>query len=177
MKKMKNKNILALNLTLIVLLLVGLTSSAGISLPYWKDHPLEMNYGDTKIVDLNLQNMVGNDDITVDVAITQGSDIAKLEQTRYTAKAGTSDTIIPIIIKVPSNYDKNLQTVEVEVKTVNSDQGGMVNLGTGWKNSFNVILSEKPVTAGNLMAVIVGLIIAIIVLAIIIFILIRRKRK
>ena len=75
-----NKKInLGLGIIFGILLLANVVSSAGIVSPYWKDYPLEMSYGETKIVNFVLQNMVGNQDITVNVKLVQGSEIATLE--------------------------------------------------------------------------------------------------
>ena len=167
---------------LIVLSLFSFISSAGIASPYWENNPLNMNYGETKTIELNLQNMVGDEDITVKVIIKQGEDIATLDKDTYTAAAGTSDTLIPLTIKIPENYGKPSQTVEIETKTVTQDQGGMVTLGTGLTTKFDVLLSEKSDSAsggesGSSTAKIIALVIAIIVLILIIFFVMKRKRK
>jgi hypothetical protein len=177
MKKFTKNKILFVELFFIGLIMLGVVSAAGIVSPYWQDYPLQMNYGEAKIINFTLQNMVGNKDITVDVKISKGSDITTLDKTTYTAKAGTSGTLIPITIKIPQNYDKQIQTVELEIKTVNGNAGGMVSLGVGWTPSFNVVVSEKPVQKSTWVGIIVGLILIIIILAAIIFIVIYRRRK
>lgn len=160
----------------LALILVGTVSAAGIGSPYWKGHPLNMNYGQTKIINFKLQNMVGDEDIKVKVEITQGSDIARLETAIYEAPAGTSDTIIPITIAIPLDYEKTIQEVTLEARAVAEDTGGMVSLGTGWTTSFDVILTEKPVEKSSLVGMIIILVIAIIIALIIIFILAKRRK-
>ena len=157
-------------------LLAGFVGAAGIVSPYWKDYPLQMNYGETKMVNFNLQNMVGDEDITIEVMIKQGSEIATLEQTTYTAAAGTSDTMIPLRIIVPENYDKQIQTISLEFKSVAPSEQGMVVLGTGWTTSFDVIISQKEVPKSALMNLIIILAIVLLILAIIIFVLVRRRK-
>lgn len=175
--KMKNKILIALEFIFIVALLTALVSAAGIASPYWKDYPLYMNYGETKVVNFNLQNMVGEDDITVKAEIKEGGDIASLETDTYTAKAGTHDTMIPVTITIPKDYDKNLQRVKLEVTTVASDQEGMITLGTTWTTTFNVILSDKPVERSSLIGVIIGLVIAILIALVIILFLLKKRRR
>ncbi len=174
---MKDKLTTTFVLAFTVLSIIGFANAAGIVSPYWQDYPLSMNYGETKVVNFNLQNMVGNKDVTVEVNLKQGSEIATLEKTTYTAKTGTSDTIIPLTITIPKDFDKQVQRIELEVKTVNPSTGGMVVLGTGWTASFDVIISEKPVEKSTLLGIIIGLIAVILVLAVIIFIIVLRKKR
>ncbi len=172
---MKNKITLILGIILIVLS-ASFVSAAGIVSPYWKDYPLEMHFGETKTANFILQNMVGDTDITVNVEIKEGENVASLEKETYTARAKTSDTIIPLKITIPEDYGKSIQKIELEIKTVTTDQGGMVTLGTGWTSSFNVIISEKPVSRTALVGIIIGILIILIVLVIIILILLKKRR-
>ncbi len=160
----------------LVLIFLGSISAAGIASPYWKDYPLLMNYGETKIVNFNLQNMVGDKDITVEVTLKSGGDIATLEKTTYTAEAHTSDTLIPLTITIPKDYPRDFQKIELEVKTVSPDQEGMVSLGTGWTTSFNVILSNDE-KSSNLTGVVIFLIILIVILGVIIFALVNKRKR
>ena len=172
---MKIKNILFTAILLVVT--INIISAAGVASPYWNDYPLQMNYGESKIIDFNFQNMVGDKDITIEVSIKQGDDIASLSQTRFTAQARTSDTMIPVKITIPQNYNKAVQKVELEFKTVTADTGGMVTLGTAWTSSFNVVLSEKPVKSSTWIGIIIALIVALIVLITIILVLVKKKKK
>lgn len=173
---MKNKELTSI--LCMALLILPLVSSAGIASPYWESNPLEMNYGQTRVVDLNLQNLVGDEDITVRVEITEGSEIASLASNTYTAVAGTSDTLIPVTISIPENYDKSIQRVIISAQTVSDESDeGMVALGTGWTTSFDVIISQAQVQeesdSNSLWLIII--IIAIIVVIIFIFVLRRRE--
>jgi len=172
---MKNKLYFAICAVFLAVALVASISAAGIVSPYWKDYPLTMNYGETKIVNFELQNMVGDKDITVEVVLKQGGDIASLEKTTYTAKVHTSDTVIPLTIVVPEDYSKSFQKIEMDVKTVNEDTGGMVTLGTGWTTSFNVIFEEQE-SGTSFTWIVLGLILVVLILGIVIFVLIRRRR-
>jgi len=176
--KMKNKIKLTFGAIFAVLILISFINASGIVSPYWKDYPLEMNFGETKIANFVLQNMVGDEDITVKAELKQGTDIASLEQDTYTAKAGTSDTIIPVKITIPKDYGKSIQQISLEVKTIEAEQGGMITLGTGWTTSFNVIISEKPISKNFLIGLIVALIsVTIILVLIILIILLKRRTK
>jgi len=159
-----------------VLLLVGSVSAVGIVSPYWKDYPLNMEYGETKVVEFNLQNMVGNEDITVEVNIKQGYNIASLDKTTYTAKAKTYDTMIPLKITIPKDFSKQVQPIEVEVNTVSPETGGMINIGAGFIASFDVIVAKNEVEKSTLVWIILGLVAALIVLLLLILFVIRKRK-
>ena len=174
---MKNTKNIVIGLFVLISMLV-FVSASGIVSPYGKQRQLEMAPGESKIVDLNLQNMVGSEDITVKVEIKQGGDIATLEKDTFTAEAGTYDTTIPVLITLPRNYNKQIQEVTLDIKAVTSEVGsGMVNLGTGWMVSFNVVITEKPVKSSTWAGIITGLVLVILILAIVIFTIIKRKKK
>lgn len=172
---MENKIKLTLELVFVFLILSG-CASAGLVSPYWKDRPLEMNYGETKTVNFVLQN-VDDKDVTYQVNLKQGTDIATLEQTTYTAKAKTEDTLVPLTIKIPKDYDKEIALIELEFKEATLNQGGMVTLGVGYTTSFNVIISEKPVGRSSLLGVIIILAIAILLALAIILVLLKKKKR
>lgn len=175
---MKNQKSLIIAGVFLSLILIGLVSAAGISPPYWEGYPLQMNYGETRVINFNLQNMVGNEDINVKVSINEGLDIASLEKTTYSAKIGTSDTLIPLKITIPKNYNKQLQRVSLEFNSINPSEEGMVTLGTGWTTSFDVVLSEKPIDKRSLVWIIILLSAVVLVLALIVYLMLsRRKRK
>jgi len=172
---MKNKTNLMFGIVFAVLT-ISFISAAGIVSPYWESYPLEMHFGETKVAEFTLQNTVGTEDITVKAEIKEGQNIATLEKDTYTAKAGTADTKIPVTITIPKNFDKSVQQVKLEVRTITPDQGGMITLGAGWTTSFNVILSEKPVEKNTLIWMIFALIIALIILILIILFLVYKRR-
>ncbi len=161
---------------LLALLIVGSVSAAGIVLPYNENHPLMMSYGETKVVNFNFQNMVGDEDIVVKIDLKQGGDIASFEKDTYAVPLG-SEVNIPLTIKIPDDYGKAVQNIEFNVNTV--EQGveeGMVGLSTGWRVSFDVIFSEKEVEKSTLVWIILGLVIALIVLLLLIFFVIKKRK-
>lgn len=153
-------------------------SSVGGGSLYSSDNPLQMNYGETKKIDILLTNKdADNLDRTFEIQIKEGSEIASLEKTTYIVKGG-SEMNIPLTISISKDYNKQVQKIELSYKIVTSNQGGMVSLGIGGTiASFNVILSEKEVSKSTLSTIIIILIVAIIVLALIIYMLLLRKRK
>ena len=175
---MKKKEIIGGIFLIFLIYLVPFIYSAGLGSPYWEDYPLYMHYGETKIIHFNLQNRIGDKDMTVKATITEGNDIASLEEQVFTIKAGTSDTMIPVKISIPKDYPKKMQTVRLDVKEIVEAGGGMIKLGSGWSTAFNVVLSEKPVEKNVFVSIIIILIIALILAlsAILILIIIRKKK-
>ena len=164
---MKNKIIL---ITL-ALILISTISAFGISSPYWEDNPLVMEKGETKVVNLNIQNMVGNEDITIRAEVIQGEEIISLKQDTFLIKAGTSDTIIPLEITIPKDIEDNNQTIKIDFKKV--IQGGEgIPLGTGMSISFDIIANESP-KKNYFLIILIG----VILLLIIIYLAIKKNKK
>jgi len=172
MVKMKNKFFI---LGLFSLLLVGFVS-AGVIQPHWDTHPVNMDFGETKIVNFKLTNSEAQE-VTYEVEIIKGGDIASLEQIRYTVPAQTENTIAPLTITIPGDYDRQVQRIELLFKIVGGEEPGMVGLTTGYLASFDVILTEKPVEKSSLVGIIIALIAIIVILAVIILILAKRRRR
>ena len=172
---MKKTNVLFFASFFIVLTL-NLVSS-GVVNPYWADNPLYMNYGETKVVEFTLQNRLGTEPATYEVEIKKGSDIAALAKTTYSVPVGSIDTKVPLTIKIPKDYDKSVQQIELLFKMVTPEQTGTITLSTGYYSSFDVLLSEKPVSKSTLSWIIVFLIITLIVLAAIILVILKKRRR
>ncbi len=175
--KMKNKIILAFASIFLVLVLTVFVSAWGVSSPYWdkgasEPSSLDIYLGETKTVDLNIQNMAGNEDIVVKAEIKKGAEIASLEKDTYSIKLGTSENAL---LKITAPLTIGTYKVEVEFKTITSGGTGGVAMGTGYTISFDVMVSEKPRAAGALIWVI--LIAVVIAIAVVIYLIIKRKNK
>ncbi len=158
-----------------ILLLSGIVSAFGVSSPYWEDHPLTMSAGEKKIINLNLQNMVGESGADVQLKIINGGDIIKLSEENYNIDAGSS-LDVPLKIFIPrSAVDEDIYEVKIETKTVaSSDSGKMIDMGVGSITSFNVLVSGK--VPNYLLYLIVGIIV-ILIIALTIYLLHKRKLK
>ena len=91
---MKKKVALAAVSLFVLAFLAAGVLAMGVSSPYWDQNPLNLYPGQTENVQLNLQNMVGSDDVTISASITKGSEIASITDasTVYSVPAGTKDT-------------------------------------------------------------------------------------
>jgi hypothetical protein len=146
METIKKHLLTALVFVSILLLSVSYVSAFGIVMPYWEGRPLILEPGDTKDVALRLQN-VGDTDITVQVTLTQGSEIAKIldESTTYTVPKGTTDTAINLRVSIPTTDQMGgSHTIAVSIKEVGSKGGGMVQLTNSIDKSFKVEVNTKP---------------------------------
>ena len=171
---MKTKINLAMSALTVLIVSLTLISAFGVSSPYWSDKPLKMARGETTIVNLNLQNMVGEDDVDVSAELVDGEEIASIPSERYTVEAGTADTIVPLKIKMPKDASPGeSKRVSVEFKTISGDTGG-ISMGTGMTISFNAIATED---IKDNTVIVVSIIIAILVLAIIVWMVLKRKKK
>lgn len=154
-------------------------SAFGVGSPYWKGNPLVVAPGEQTTVYLSLQNMVGDEDLTVHVALKEGSEIAQVDARNYEVRAGTSDTRVPIDISVPADVPIGTPyVVTVSFATVNSGAGGSVVLGTGIDTTFDVmtgdVVQESPSLGSSrtLMYSVIGVILLILIVA---YILYRRR--
>lgn len=156
-------------------MLISLVSAFGVSSPYWDGNPLKMARGETKTVNLNLQNMVGEEDVTVKAVLVQGSEITSLPEEVFTVKAGTSNTMVPLRISVPKDtIPGEYGSIKVEFKTVQDNTGGIV-MGTGMTVIFDVIATSEVEESDTTM--LVAIIIAIVILALILWLLLRKKKR
>lgn len=130
-----------LTLLFTLILLISFVNASGVSRPYWNENPLRLASGESKIVTLSLQNMVGGGDITFSASLTSGSEIATLidDNTDYLVPFGSNN--VPVNIRVEIPEDAELQSsynVGVSLREVSSGEGGMVRLASGISTSFPV---------------------------------------
>ncbi|MBU0894104.1 MAG: hypothetical protein KKF48_04405 [Nanoarchaeota archaeon] len=152
-------------------------NASGVSSPFWlPDKPLILARGEIRIVNLNIQNMVGEGDLTFKAELIEGHEIVELEKDLFEVKAQTYDTMAPLKIKIPKETIPGETTrVTVEFKTVSPGKTGGVSLGTGMTISFDVIVSEE-IAETKIPWITLGIIMGILIILIII-ILITRKRN
>lgn len=67
----KNSYRIIINLCFLITLSISLISASGVAVPYWNENPLRLAPGETTIIQLTLQNKVGNDDVTFEATIPE----------------------------------------------------------------------------------------------------------
>ncbi|MBI2452073.1 hypothetical protein HYV50_03265 [Candidatus Pacearchaeota archaeon] len=187
MVKKTTKLILSMSLILFSnILFLNSIDAFGVSSQYWykPDYtPAAFYPGETRTINLGLQNMVGEDDVTIRVKLIEGSEIASVNEKDYLVKAKTKDIPIPIEVSIPENTPINT-TYKIVVSFIEVAPGGTggVSLSTGIDTPIPVLVVEKPVEV--LLApeekpinkwIIIGIVIIMIIITVVLII--RKKRK
>jgi hypothetical protein len=180
----KNKTILGFGmLTLLVLVLsISFAAAFGIGSSYWKGQPYRISPGESGTVTLYMQNMVGDEDVTVRVELKQGSEVASVDEREYTVPFGVSDAELPVLIQAPSNAQiGDTYTVVLSFVTVGEPGSGTISLGTGYDITFDVeVVAEQvqyqPEEEGGNLAVWLTLLV-LVILVVVVVILVKRKKK
>ena len=147
---MVNIKILVWSIFLLVILSYSV-DSFGVSSPYWDENPLYLNPGESKEFEMVLQNMVGDQDITVIAELNSGSEIASLmdESTTYNIPIGNSNTPVKIKINIPEDAKSGQEwQVGVAFKTVVENTGG-VGIGGAVSKGFKVIVKKEQAPSGT----------------------------
>jgi len=162
---------------LLIAAVISSVSAFGIAMPYWKENPLIMQPGEAKDVALELQNMVGNSDLTIRVELLEGSDIATLTDSSmdYLVRKGTADTNVNLRVSIPSDEAIGTKhTITFSFSTVTSGATATgVKVGTSIEKSVDVITGEvKEKGIETWMWVV-----AVVAILIILILLIKPKKK
>jgi hypothetical protein len=162
---------------ILILMLVSLVSGFGLSSSNWKGNPLSVPPGETGVSELTLQNMLSEFDETVRVELIEGSEIASVEEGDILVKAGTKDTVVPVVVRMPKDVIPGTTFgVKVSFTSVVSGEGGGVALGTGMFANFDVVTGEEIPPVPFFERTSTWLIIGAIILIIFIVWLKRRKK-
>ena len=166
------------NLLFIILLLNSLMFvSAGVSVLYHKDYPLELAPGESKDVQMILQNMVGNKDITLRAEIVEGSEIAHITDSNpeYFIPFGREDIKVNLKVEIPENTPLNKEyQIKVSFKQVSQDsEGKMIQMTSGIEKAFPVLITntikdikeEKPSKSTFLYQVAIIILIIILIIS------------
>jgi len=147
MKQPKYKTYGQIMFITILLVILSLNVAAfGIVMPYWEGRPLTMEPGETKDVIVTLQN-VGDDDMTVEVKLNSGSEIARItdKSLTYIIPKGNTDTRINMKVSIPQGEPRGSEhVVGISVKDIGIKGSGMVQLTNSISKSFNVVVNNVP---------------------------------
>ncbi len=124
-------------------MIIPLVNSFGVSTPFWGEHQLVIAPGETKDAYVELQNMVGDENMTLKAEITKGSEIATLidPSTEYFIPFGTRDVKVNIRVTIPKNAPlESAYNIEVSFKQITEAQGGMMQMAGGVGTTIPVIV-------------------------------------
>lgn len=171
-----------ISLILILIVQLSIISAFGVSSPYWGDNPLTMKKGETKVVEINVQNGQSEDDVYVLVKILRGGEIVSLNKERYRVPKRTTDTMVPVTIKIPKDTTQKVYDVAFDFKTTGAEEGGgPVTLGVGATIGFEVLVSDEAYVPEEISLskyyMIVGIVTAVIIITLIIFFFLRSRNR
>ncbi len=144
---MINKNMKKIFVFAIVLLVIApFVNAFGVSSPYWEEKPLAMYPGQTNDLQLQLQNMVGSEEMRFTASVVEGADIAKLtdKETVYSVPLGRKDVKVNLKVEVPEtaqlygNYN-----IKVQFKQIAEEQGGAVGLSGSVIQTIPVVIKSE----------------------------------
>lgn len=176
-------------LVMCLVLMIPLVQAFGVTSSYWDTNPLTLHAGEEKVVELELQNMVGGEDLTLLAKITEGADIATIlgESTKFIVPFGSKDVRAKILIKLPADvFPGETRDVAVSFTQVtDQDEGKMIQMvsGVGKKIPVVVVSNQPEEVSGKLfsgegpLSLSTILIIALVVLivALLGFLLVRKR--
>jgi hypothetical protein len=147
-------------LVLLVLLVFFMQSvaAAGVSRPYWDDYPLKLAPGESKIIQLTLQN-TDSEDIIFKAEII--SEIAQLndKSNEYLVPSGETEKKVNIKVEIPEDAEiGTIYKIISSFKEASSGEGGMVKMSAAFNVDFPVevvgydesaLRSEEPAGTFN----------------------------
>lgn len=133
---------------IVLLSIINVATAFGVTAPYWDAKPLTMHPGETRDIQLTLQNMVGNKDITFKANIEEGLGIAQLtdKNPEYQVPFGVKDVAVNVRITIPADAEAGTQQVGVSFNQItepSGETGKLVQLGGGVKGIIPVVI-EVP---------------------------------
>ena len=167
----------------LTILTISIISATGVSTPYWSTNPLKLQPGESTIISLGLQNMVGTGDVTLRANITKGNEIATIvdKSQDYFVLLGSDNVTVNIKVKIPENAEVN-QVYDLEVSFLQvsaaGDEGGFFSVASAFVQRIPVLVVGEPTESaiykpaseagGNtLLWVILGLVLLLVVLIVI----------
>jgi len=169
------RKIIILGIFLLVMLSFNV-NAFGVSSPYWDENPLYVSPGETKEVTMYIQNMVGNEDITMIAKASGNTEIFTIldSNTNYFVPAGASNIPVHLKITIPVDAPPGKRwDVAVSFTTAPSPTGGGVGISGAVVKGFPVILKEEakttttPKVSENLTGFII--LVAILIVLVILF--------
>lgn len=161
-----NKKIMLL-VGMISLILISFISAFAVSSRDFESSPLELFPGETQVVTISLQNMVGNENVTVEGSVTQGAEIAKLvgDSNIYLVPLGQR-TFINISFSVPEEATiAQIHTVLISFRVLPTGDSKGLGIGSSVEKEIPVLIVSVPKKEVELTYVyfIIGLILIVLI--------------
>jgi len=181
MKQNKTIKLLAL-FTLALVGMLSFASALGVSYAYYDGHPLLLSPGESATVPVNIQNMIGDQDLTVTLKVTSGNEIASTSSSSYKIKANTANTFANVLVKVPSDVAIGTSyNVMLVLSTVNANnQGEMISVGTALETNLPITVvapKEQPAPAYDSTTMWIITLLVILLIFWIVFKMMNKKKR
>ena len=142
MEKIINKKLgMLFGVLSLLIMITTFINAFGVATPYWDGYPLKLAPGESMIVNLDLQNMVGNENVTLRANLTNnGGGIANLTDKNldYFIPLG-KELNVPIKIEIPKDAKMSgIYQIALTFIQVSSKKGGMVRVTGGVTTKFPV---------------------------------------
>ena len=146
----KNSYRIIINLCFLITLSISLISASGVAVPYWNENPLRLAPGETTIIQLTLQNKVGNDDVTFEATIS-GEGVTILDGSIYFIPLGAE---IPVNLKIDVPKDADIgenYNIAISFKEIPKEGEGMLRVTGAVTARFpvEVVGEEKSLLYGK----------------------------
>lgn len=170
---------------LMAILLVGLVSGAGVSMPYWKDNPAQVFAGQEGEINLNLQNMVGDTDLVFDVSYVENpGEFTSLDEGEYDVPAGVKDVPVKLSYKIPETAEVgDKYYVRINFRTRSLDVEGGIETGVGMTRMIPFVVvpeyvqESPPAEEGQGdYTLLVYLLIVLVVAGLVVYFVMRKKK-
>ena len=148
LKMKKNKIIKNCSLILLFILfsiILTFNAYAGVSSPYWDENPLYVYPEEVKEFNYLLQNMVGDNNITIQATLEPGTTIMEFvdQNTLYNVPLGSSNTPVRMRIIVPGDAQLGQEwQVGVRFTQVPGNAEGPLTIGAAYSKGFKVIVGK-----------------------------------
>ena len=140
MKQTKKTGILS-TAFILVILMSSLTMAFGIAIPYWDSpewYPLKLAPGESKIVELTLQN-TGEEDMMVQASIESEIAILDDEKTEYFIPSGEINEIVSIKVEVPKDVEVGTRyKIYSSFHQISTGEEGMIAMTGAFTVNFPV---------------------------------------
>ncbi|MCX6751024.1 MAG: hypothetical protein NTZ83_06200 [Candidatus Pacearchaeota archaeon] len=178
---MKTNKRLYLTLTFLLagILMLGNVLAFAVSSMYWEENPITINPGETKQAYIVLQNMAGTETVNARVGISQGSEIAIMNNPDmiYEIPVGQK-TQVNFTITVPADTEIGGDyNVVFDISTITQQGTGPMSFGSGAQKLIPVLITEKPKPEKTTSAWIYYLITGIILLVIVALAVLKANKK
>ena len=187
---MKNKKTICQRTGILIGLLLLMATNVlafAVSSTYYPGYPLHVQAGETKNIEMTLQNLASTEDVQVKAQITSGSEIIQFTDPSdtYTIPAGEKTTV-NMKVSVPEANAEELYPVTVVFTTLTTSEAGAFGLASSIGKSFDVIVggaskkipeTEEKITTNWKFLLFVGILIITALVVLVLLINKARKKK